>query len=206
MNLFLRGLIFGISIAAPVGPIGILCIRRTLANGRWTGFFSGLGAATADGLYGAAAAFGLTTVSGFLIGQQYWLRLIGGGFLIYLGLRTLLSKPAKESARVEERGSGFLSAYLSTLLLTLTNPMTIISFTAVFAGLGLAEGVQSPANAGSLVGGVFTGSALWWLVLSSGVGLFRRQFSGQTLIWVNRIAGAIIILFGLAALISLVTT
>ncbi len=203
MSLFLRGLIFGISIAAPVGPIGILCIRRTLSNGRWTGFFSGLGAATADGLYGAAAAFGLTAVSGFLIGQQFWLRLIGGAFLVYLGVRTLLSKAADRAAQTADRGAGLAGAYLSTLLLTLTNPLTILSFTAVFAGLGLVNGAHSPADAARLAAGVFTGSALWWLILSSGVGLFRRQITGTGLTWVNRIAGGIIIFFGLTALFSL---
>jgi LysE type translocator len=124
--LFLRGLVIGFSIAAPVGPIGVLCIRRTLADGRAAGFFSGLGAATADALYGAVAAFGLTAISSVLIGQATWLRLGGGLFLCYLGIKTFLARPAAEATPA--RATGLIGAYVSTLLLTLANPTTILSF------------------------------------------------------------------------------
>jgi threonine/homoserine/homoserine lactone efflux protein len=134
---FLKGLLLGFSIAAPVGPIGLLCIQRTIANGRRSGLVTGLGAATADGLYGAVAAFGLTTISGFLVGQQIWLRLIGGLFLLYLGSRTFLSKSAERAASSIHKN--LFRDYASTVFLTITNPMTILSFAAVFAGLGLAS-------------------------------------------------------------------
>jgi threonine/homoserine/homoserine lactone efflux protein len=201
ISFLLRGLIIGFSIAAPVGPIGVLCIRRTLAEGRASGFVSGLGAATADAVYGCIAGFGLTFISSILVSQQVWLRLIGGLFLCYLGLRTFLARPAEEAASA--KGRGLIGAYASTFFLTLTNPMTILSFAAVFAGLGVGSASANYVSAGLLVLGVFLGSALWWLTLSGGVGLFRTKFGPQWLRWVNRVSGVIITGFGLIALLSL---
>jgi threonine/homoserine/homoserine lactone efflux protein len=157
LSFLARGIVLGLAVAAPVGPIGVLCIRRSLAEGRTVGFVVGLGAATADAAYGAMAGFGLTVVSAFLVDRQAWLRLMGGAFLIYLGLRTLLARPAERAAG---GGGGLLGAYASTFFLTLTNPTTILSFAAIFAGVG----VGAKADASSvvlLVGGVFAGSALW---------------------------------------------
>ena len=201
LALLFRGLLIGFSIAAPVGPIGVLCIRRTLADGRLFGLVSGLGAATADMLYGCVAGFGLTFISSFLVGQQLWLRLFGGLFLLYLGIKTLLSKPSEQAAKAD--GSGLLGAYLSTFFLTATNPLTILSFVAIFAGLGLANTNGSYASALVLVLGVFLGSAAWWLLLTGGVGLFRAKFNTQGLLWVNRISGVIITVFGVVALAGL---
>jgi len=197
----IKGLIIGISIAAPVGPIGILCIRRTLAQGRIIGFFSGLGAATADALYGAIAGFGLTFLSNFLIGQQMWLRLIGGGLLCLIGVKTFLSEPVEQRASLE--GNSLWSAYLSTFFLTVTNPMTILFFAAVFAGLGVGNASDHYVSAGILVLGVFIGSASWWLILSGFTGLLRGMLNSKRLQWLNRISGLIIIGFGLAAFLSL---
>ena len=178
----------------------MLCIRRTLAEGRASGLVSGLGAATADAIYGCIAGFGLTFISNFLISQQVWIRLIGGLFLCYLGLKTLLAKPAEQGALVKE--NGLVGAYASTFFLTITNPMTIISFAAIFAGLGLVSTSGNYISAGVLVLGVFIGSALWWLILIGGVGVFREKFNPHGLRWVNRISGAIITGFGLFALVS----
>lgn len=196
----LRGLAIGFSIAMPVGPIGVLCIRRTLAEGRVSGLVSGLGAATADAIYGCIAGFGLTFIANFLVSQQVWLRLIGGVFLCYLGLKTLLAKPAEHAALA--KGNGLVGAYASTFFLTLANPMTILSFAAIFAGLGLANASGSYVSAGVLVLGVFIGSGLWWLILSGGVGVFREKFNPRGLQWVNRISGGIITGFGLFVLLS----
>jgi threonine/homoserine/homoserine lactone efflux protein len=198
LSLFLRGLLIGFSIAAPVGPIGILCIRRTLAEGRASGFLSGLGAATADALYGCVAGFGLTVVSAFLVDQRAWIQLIGGVFLLALGVRTLRSKPAERAAQASA-GRGLAGSYLSTLLLTLTNPMTIISFAGIFAALGVAETGGSLAEAAWLVAGVFAGSAAWWLLLSGGVGLMRDRIASGVLLWVNRASGAVLLAFGAVA-------
>ncbi len=204
IHLFLRGLVVGFAIAAPVGPIGLLCIQRTLNFGRLTGLVTGLGAATADACYGLLAALGVTAVATFLSGQRIWLGALGGIFLCYLGVRTFLSSPAEQAAAVRAKG-GLWGAYLSTYLLTLTNPMTIFSFMAVFAGLGLAAGSGDSnwISAVSLVAGVFLGSALWWLILSGVTSLLRVWINSQTLVWVNRIAGVILVGFGGYLLVGL---
>lgn len=203
ISLVIRGLILGFSIAAPVGPIGVLCIRRTLADGRTVGFVSGLGAATADMCYGAIAAFGLTAVSSLLVGQSSWIRLIGGAFLCYLGIRTVRGKPAAQAATT--RRYGLVGAYASTLLLTLTNPTTILSFVAIFAGLGLASTSGNYGASAQLVLGVFLGSALWWLLLSTGVGLLRSRLDLRALRWVSYLSGVILLGFGILALLSLLS-
>jgi threonine/homoserine/homoserine lactone efflux protein len=201
LTFLLRGLIVGFSIAAPVGPIGVLCIRRTLADGWVPGLVSGLGAASADAIYGCIAGFGLAFISNFLVSQQVWLRLIGGVFLCILGIKTGLTKPAEGA--IPGNKNGLLGAYTSTFFLTLTNPMTIISFAAIFAGLGLAGARGNYSSAGVLVLGVFCGSAAWWFILSGGVGLLREKFNQHMLRWVNRISGVIITGFGIYALLSI---
>jgi threonine/homoserine/homoserine lactone efflux protein len=197
----ISGLIIGFSIAAPVGPIGVLCIRRTLTEGQLHGLISGLGAATADAMYGCIAAFGLTFISDVLVQQQVWLRLVGGAFLILLGVRTVLSKPSEKSS--SEKRTGILGAYGSTFFLTLTNPMTILSFAAIFAGIGLGSAVADYGSAALLVFSVFAGSALWWLILSGTVGLLRKKVTSAVLKWINRVSGAIIMGFGVFVLISI---
>jgi len=204
LSLLVRGLVVGFSIAAPVGPIGVLCIRRTLAEGRAYGFVSGLGAATADAIYGCIAGFGLTFISNILVDQQTWLGLVGGVFLCYLGIKTFLSRPAEEAALA--KGNGIAGAYASTFLLTLTNPVTILAFAGVFAGLGLASANAGGGAAALLILGVFSGSALWWLLLSGVASLFRTRFNLRALRWVNRISGIIVAGFGLAVLISLLNS
>jgi threonine/homoserine/homoserine lactone efflux protein len=201
IHYLIKGLIIGLSISVPVGPIGILCIRRTLTQGRMVGFLSGLGAATADAFYGAIAGFGLTFLVNFLIGKQIWLRLIGGGLLCILGAKTFLSKPAEQGASGEE--NSLWNAYLSTYFLTLTNPMTILFFTAVFAGLGVGSTDDHYLSAGILVLGVFIGSAMWWLVLCNFTGLLQGLLNVRRLQWLNRISGLIIMGFGLFAFLGL---
>jgi threonine/homoserine/homoserine lactone efflux protein len=200
-NFLVSGLIIGFSIAAPVGPIGVLCIRHTLAEGRLHGLVSGLGAATADAIYGCIAAFGLTFISDTLVQQQAWLRLLGGAFLIFLGVKTLLAKPS-EKLPLEKR-IGLSGAYGSTFFLTLTNPVTILSFAAIFAGIGLGSAVADYSSATLLVFSVFTGSALWWLILSGTVSLLRKKVTPKVLRWINRFSGAITMSFGVFVLISL---
>jgi threonine/homoserine/homoserine lactone efflux protein len=201
LSFLVKGIILGFSIAAPVGPIGVLCIRKTLQFGRLSGFFSGIGAATADTIYGIIAAFGLTLISSALLAGQFWLQLIGGLFLLYLGLKTFLAKPAEKSATVSHKT--LFGDFISTFFLTLTNPMTILSYLAVFAGLGLSSVSSNYSSATLLVIGVFIGSALWWLILSEGVTLFRKKVSQHVMTWINRFAGVIIITFGILALLSL---
>ena len=200
-SFFLRGLLIGLSIAAAVGPMSILCIQRTLQRGQRYGLVSGLGIATADAIYGCIAAFGLTLITQFLLNQQFWIRLLGGLFLVYLGIRTALSKPAARAANA--KASGYTSAYISTLLLTLTNPTTILSFIAIFAGIGVGAASRSYSSAIIVVLGVFVGSILWWCILTSVVSFLRTRFTDMWLLWINRVSGGVIAVFGVVALISL---
>ncbi len=197
---FLKGLAFGFLLAATVGPMWILCFRRTLAHGRLFGFVSGMGVATADALYGSMAAFGLTAVSGFLLAQKFWLAAIGGAFLCWLGAKTLLSHPGDRPADVP---AGSLAvAYTSTFALTLTNPATILAFVAIFAGLGLAASA-SYAEAALVVLGVVIGSAFWWTVLAVGAGWLRKRAGPRLLRAINIVAGVSILAFGIHTLGSL---
>ena len=197
----LSGVIIGFSIAAPVGPIGVLCIRRTLSEGRRAGLLTGLGAATADAVYGCIAGFGLIFISTVLVDQQMWLRFFGGLFLCYLGVKTFLAEPVEQVTSIKRHD--LIGAYVSTFFLTLTNPMTILSFVAIFAGLGLASGGGGYISATVLVLGVFLGSALWWFILSGSVGVFRTRFHAHWMQWVNRISSMVIAGFGTLALLSL---
>lgn len=200
LNWYIKGIILGFSIAAPVGPIGLLCIRRTLAQGRLHGFVSGLGAAAADGCYGFLAAFGLTIITSTLIHQQTLIRLVGGVFLLYLAARIFFSPPAEPSPGQDK--TGLTGAFFSTFLLTLSNPMTILSFTAIFAGLGFSAQATDFSGSLALVLGVFCGSGLWWLSLSLIVGIVRTRVTNGLMIWINRVSGVLIAGFGLAALVS----
>lgn len=213
--MFFQGLLVGFSIAAPVGPIGVLCIRRTLSNGQLSGLISGLGAATADAFYGSIAAMGLTLISSFLIEQKIWLGVIGGLFLCYLGIKSFFERPQTVPEpysfpsnitlvdRIETRNKKFFTDYVSTFFLTLTNPLTIISFTAIYAGLGLGTEDHNPLAGLWLVFGVFVGSSLWWLTLSSLSSIFREKFlTVRGLFLVNRISGIVLVVFGFGVLFS----
>src|SRR5260370_12402406 len=171
LSFFVRGLLIGFSIAATVGPMCILCIQRTLHKGQIYGLVPGLGIARGDGVYGSIAAFGLTLITNFLVNQQGWVRLIGGLFLIYLGLKTVITKPAERAATA--KANGYFGAYASTFLLTLTNPMTILSFAAIFAGIGVGEANKNSISASTAVLRVFVGSTLWWWILTGGISLLR---------------------------------
>ncbi len=192
LSFFIRGLLIGLSIAATVGPMSILCIQRTLNRGQLYGLVSGLGIATADGVYGSIAAFGLTLITNCL-------------FLMYLGIKTILSKPPERAAVLNAKTNSYLGAYTSTFLLTLTNPLTILSFAAIFAGIGVGSASKSFFSAIAVVLGVFSGSTLWWIILTSGISLLRKKMNSYWLLWINRISGAIITLFGLVALLTLLS-
>lgn len=195
LKIIAQGLLLGFSIAAPVGPVGVLCIRRSMAGGFRSGLASGLGAASADAIYGTIAAAGLTLIADFLISQQFWLGLLGGAFLFYLGIKTLTSKPVFEEAKVEK--TSVVGDYFSTLLLTLSNPMTIFSFAAIFSGMSAQALPVFRFSAFLLVLGVFLGSAGWWLILSGSVGLLRSRVTPSILTWVNRVSGVVILGFAL---------
>lgn len=198
--LFVRSLIIGVSIAAPVGPIGVLVIRRTLTGGRRLGLASGLGVATADALYSSVAGFGLNVISSLLLEYNLWFRIAGGLFLCYLGLKTTLTPPAAHAAASD--GRGLLGAYASTLILAATNPLTILAFVALFAGLGVGIADGTHRTAAITVTGVFSGSASWWLVLTSGTGILRTRITPGLLRWINRGSGLLMLAFGLVTLLT----
>ncbi len=200
ITLALEGIAVGFAMAIPIGPMGIMCISKTLTDGRMRGLVIGLGAATADLLYSCIAAFGLTFIANTLTGQKVWIRLIGGVLLLLLGIKTYRAKPVNPKFKI--RNNGMLGLYLYVVFLTLTNPLTIFVFIAVFSGLGLGNDL-SYFSATLLVAGVFVGSFLWFLALSSGATLFRNKLNIYGLKWVNRIAGVFIVVSGIAAVISI---
>lgn len=195
LTLFLQGLWIGLSIAAPVGPIGVLCIRRSIADGGWIGFLCGLGAAASDAVYGAVAAFGLSMVANAMTSQRHLLQFFGGLFLCYLGVRTFRSPPATQQAEV--RSGGGLASFASTFLLTLTNPMTIIGFGGLFAGAGLATNKTTSLGAIAMVSGVFLGSAAWWMFLSGSASTLKNRITTTHLGWLNKVSGSVLSGYGL---------
>jgi len=200
--LFLKGMVIGFLISLPVGPIAVLCIHRTLNEGRIHGMVSGLAAATTDVVYGFLAVSGLSFISNFLIKEQLWFRLLGGLFLCYMGVRLLRSKLIQKA--VSEDSTSYFSNYVSALFLTLSNPSTFIALAAIFAGLGVTQTRVHHVSAGLLVSGVFTGSVLWWFILNSVTGVFLKKLDYIKLAWLNRVSGIVIAGFGLLVLVSLI--
>jgi len=199
MDPFLRGVVIGFAIAAPVGPIGVLCIRRTIAGGMRIGFVSGLGAAIADALYAGIATFALALATAYVARLTQPLHLIGGAFLLWLGVTTALrAAPAAGAGRPAPRA--YAGAFLSTFALTAVNPATIVSFAAVIAGAVFGAHPPLGFAAVRLVAGVFAGSALWWLVLSAGVGIVRRGLTPRAMRAVNVVSGIVLAGFGVWAL------
>jgi threonine/homoserine/homoserine lactone efflux protein len=198
----LKGALIGIVIAVPVGPVGVLCVRRTIMHGRLAGFLSGFGAASADAVFGIIAAGGLTVIADWLLDYQNWLRFLGGAYLIYIGISALRSDPNGEwnSQREPE---GLLADFASTFALTITNPITILAFLAIFAGIGLTGEAATIAGAGILVLGVWLGSLLWWTGLAFGTGLMRMSLGRRHMVWINRGSGGILLLSGVGLLGSL---
>ena len=195
-----QGLIIGFSIAAPLGPVGILCIQRTLLRGRRNGLVSGLGAATADAVYGSTAGFGLTLISNAILAEQFWLRLLGGIFLCYLGARAVISEPKEKASRPVE--GSLVKDFTSTFLLAITNPMAILYFAAIFSTLAGAA-ISNYTYSGLFVSGVFLGSLLWWIILSTSTGFFTSKFDAKKLRIANVVSGVTIIAFGAYFLLSL---
>jgi threonine/homoserine/homoserine lactone efflux protein len=190
-----KGLLFGFVLAAIVGPMWVLCFRRTIEQGVAAGMVSGLGIAVADAIYGAIAAFGLTAISGFLLAHSFWIGLAGVAFLGWLGVKALAAQPADLAATADGVPSRSLgAAFVSTLTLTLANPPTILAFTAMFAGLGLAAGANYQ-SAALIVAGVFAGSAAWWVILVAGAAALRARLSTRLLRAINVVSGVTILAF-----------
>jgi threonine/homoserine/homoserine lactone efflux protein len=200
-GLFIQGIIIGLTLAVPVGPISLLCIHRTVANGRLHGIFSGLGVATADSMYAVVAFLGLTVISGVIIGHQFLFRFIAGVVLILVGIRVFRSVPAVVSP--EDGQESYLRDYLSLFAIGAANPLTIIFFITILPGFGVVMQGTSLIAAVPFVTGVFLGSVIWWILLCGALGSVRSRLSTDTIRWINRISGFLITCGGAGLLVLL---
>lgn len=200
ISFFLKGVVIGIIIATPVGPVGTLCVQRTITEGRINGFLTGLGATTADVIFGFIAAFGLTVVSNFLIDQQEWIRLLGGIIICIIGIRVFFLKAQKKINPT--KSPNLFGPFGSAFLIAITNPITIITFAVMFAGFGLMGSDAKFGHASLTVFGVFIGSAFIWLTLWGMSLMFRERFDFVRMTWVNKVAGIVIFIFGISSVLS----
>ncbi len=200
IELLLKGLIIGVSIAMPVGPIGLLCMRNVLKSGIAAGIVTGLGAASADTIYGALAGFGINAISSLLTTYSAYIQIIGALFLCYLGVTTFFAKT--DFSNGNEIRSRYAYAFISTFFLTLTNPMTILSFAGIYAGLGMGHEAVQLKDAGLMTLGVFLGSFAWWVILSFTVSYFRDKLSVGFSMWLNKLSGSLLFGFGVLAMVS----
>jgi len=198
-SFFVKGFVVGLLVAVPVGPVGVVCVHRLLTRGKLHGLVSGFGAATADAVWAAVVVFGLTLVSNFLTKHEMWFHVVGGIFLCVLGVRTFFSK--ERTGSEHNVGLNHIGNYGSAFLITIMNPVVVLAFAAVFAGLEIVS--KNHVQMGLLIGGVFAGSAAWWVVLSAAAGIFNKQFNASSLNWLHKVAGVIIIGFGLFVLLNL---
>jgi threonine/homoserine/homoserine lactone efflux protein len=199
LGFLLKGVLVGIIIAVPTGPVGVLCIRRTIFHGQIAGFVSGLGAATADAIFGIIAAFGLSVVSDLLLDYQEWLRVGGAAFLLFIGIGAFASDPL-EGTQNQRDPETLITDFASTFALTITNPITILAFLAIFAGIGFSGAQATLGRAAILVVGVWIGSMLWWAGLAFGAGAFRPSFERRHLVWIHRGSGGILVFSAVALL------
>ena len=201
----LDGVLIGLLATIPLGPIGVLCIQRTLSKGRWSGLISGLGAATSDSIYAVIASFSLSYVVNFIEKQMLWLQIFGVVLLLFLGLRIFYSNPAVELRRQRNKTNSYLQDFASTFFLTISNPLYVFLFIGFFAGFRIVEAKNHIAYQLLVVLGVFLGASLWWFLLSSVVNLFRSKINLRRLWWINKIAGgAIVVLVIIAFVVWLV--
>jgi threonine/homoserine/homoserine lactone efflux protein len=205
--LIASGMVMGLVAAVPIGPVNLICIRRSFAFGPVNGFVSGLGAALGDGVFAAITGFGLTWVAQLIEGYAPVIELIGGAMLVYFGWRSFFAPPMVRCLDEEstDGATNLIRAIVSTFLLTITNPATLLAFTAMFAGLGgLAGGAGSYVDAGFVVAGVVGGSAGWWLALTTLIGLFHAKIDEKAMKRINRVSGLLVGTFGLVVLVHLV--
>lgn len=200
----IKGIIIGILASIPLGPVGVVCIQRTLNRGRYAGFASGLGAAIADTVFAIIAVLGLSFIINFVEEHQLYFKIIGGMFLIYLGYRIFNTNPVIQIRKQRRNKNNLFEDFLSVFLLTLTNPLAVFLFLAVFASLGILAEELNYYVAFYIVLGITIGAALYWFTFSSIINAFRKKFRLKSLWWINKISGLSILLFGLAAIVSLI--
>ena len=199
----IKGVIVGFLASIPLGPVGVLCIQRTINKGRLSGLFSGMGSATVDAFFALVAAFGLTYIINFIEEQQFYIQLIGGGVLILLGVKIFQTNPIKQIRRHRRKKNKLIEDYFSVLILTLSNPLAIFLFVAAFAGIGIVSSKDPSIKSYLIISGVFIGAMLWWAILTFFVDMFRKKFRLKQLWWINKIAGLLIIVFGVVAMVSI---
>ncbi|MFO7828987.1 MAG: LysE family transporter [Bacteroidales bacterium] len=202
LGFLIKGIIVGFLASIPLGPVGVLCIQRTINKGRSSGMLSGMGAATVDSFFALVAALGLTFIINFIEEQQFYIQLIGGTILILLGAKIFYTNPIRQIRRHRRQKNKLIEDFLSVLFLTLSNPLAVFLFVAAFAGIGLVTAKDSSFRSSLIIGGVFLGATLWWGLLTFFVDLFRKHFRLKQLWWINKIAGIVIIVFGIAAMLS----
>jgi threonine/homoserine/homoserine lactone efflux protein len=204
--LLLKGAIVGFLASIPLGPVGVLCIQRTINKGKTSGLFSGLGAAVVDMLYAVVAVLGLSFIIKFIEEQAVYFQFVGGFVLLFLGIRIFYTNPVHQIRKHRRKKSNLVEDFLSVVVLTLSNPLAVFLFIAAFAGIGIVAANKAWFNSGLLILGVFMGATLWWLLLTRTVNAFRKKFRLKQLWWVNKIAGAAIVLFGFFAVLSILWT
>ena len=202
IDFLIKGIIVGFLASIPLGPVGVLCIQRTINKGRTSGLFSGMGAATVDAFFALVAALGLTFIINFIEEQQFYIQMIGGGVLIFLGTRIFNTNPIQQIRRHRKKKNKLIEDFISVFFLTLSNPLAIFLFVAAFAGIGVVTSKDSSVKSSLIIAGVFIGATIWWASLTFFVDLFRKKFRLKQLWWINKIAGVLIIVFGIAAMLS----
>jgi threonine/homoserine/homoserine lactone efflux protein len=197
IDLFWKGIIIGLSASIPMGPVGVLCMTKTLNKSRFSGFITGSGAAFADGVYAVIAGFGVSFIIHFIVQYQDVLKLLGGAVVIFFGIRLFLTNPAVQLRKqMKSKGKGLWGDFFTSFALTISNPVGLFVFGAVFAGFGLIASETDTWSVLILIGGVLSGAILWWFSLSTLVSIFRDKFRLRRLLWVNRISGIIVMIFG----------
>lgn len=201
-EIFVKGVLIGLLVSAPLGPIGVLCIQRTLNRGYMSGFVSGLGAASADIIFAIIAGFGLTIIINFIQERQFYFQILGGLFVLYIGLRIFYTNPVKQ-LRLQRLNKPPLSQdFVSVFLLTLSNPMAIFLFIAIMAAIKVANDSLSIFEILTLTAGIAGGTILWWFILASIANRFRKRIRLRSIWWMNKITGTVVVLFGIVVLAS----
>ncbi len=197
LNYLWKGIIIGLSASIPLGPIGVLCVQRTLNKGRKSGFVSGLGAAAADGFYAIVAGFSVSIITDSIAEYQFYLRIIGSIILLFLGYKLIITNPAVQLRKqLKKKRKGLFGDFISIFALTLSNPITLFVFAAVFAGFQVVDPSSKTVSVLILICGVLLGASLWWFTLSGIVSVLRHKFRLRRMLIINRVAGILVIAFG----------
>lgn len=201
LELLLRGIVIGLTASVPLGPIGVLCIQRTLSKSHRSGFVSGLGSASADMVFASIALFSLSVVLSFIESHTTLIKAIGGICVTLVGMKIFFTNPAVQIRRNRAGHSNLWQDFLSLFIVTIANPAFILIFVALFAAMGLSAADLGMARSLILIGGVFCGASLWWFVLTSGVSLIRKKFRPRHMLWINRVSGVVIVILGVAMVV-----